>query len=146
MKKLLLITTILIFCYPIYGQCDQKLTFKSYKATEIKNNDFSEEISLEGTFTIDKDRLVMTLSANRQTQNLEAKILEIIVCEWTNYLQDGKTSYKTVMERGEKQVPTTIEIVSINGRTRLIMSSNPNSGNRMEFELTEINISDRESS
>ena len=144
MKKLVLLIFLFALCHISNAQCDKKVTFKIDKAREVKDNNFNQEMPVEATFIIDKSKIIITLLADGETHTMEGEITEVTTCEWTDYLQNGRTRYKVDLKDEKKDgiLKSIIEVESINGKTTITGSMESEANQKMEFNVAEYNITE----
>lgn len=138
MKPFILLISLFILCQVTYAQCDQSITFKCTKARGLKNGAIEKEMPMEATISLDSGRITLTASMNGETQTINGEIREITICEWKDFLKDGKTKYKAFMKKGDSDSENSfITIESENGYTKITFSSDPDTGSALQFDVAE---------
>lgn len=143
MKKLFLLLGFVTLSAISYGQCDQKITFKCNKGRFYKNGSYEQDLPIEATLSIDKGKITFIASLNGDAQTVEGEITEVSICEWTEYLKNGKTQYKAYMRRiNEEAENSIIEIESENGNIKITCGSNPDKGSKLQLDVAEYTIAE----
>lgn len=146
MKKLFLLIGLFAFFLFSYGQCDKKVTFKCKKGRFNKNGSFEQDLPLEATLSIDNGKITFIATLNGDAENVTGEISEVSICEWTEYLQNGKTQYKAYMRRVNGDAENSIiEIEGENGSIKITCASNPDTGSKLQLDVAEYTISEDES-
>jgi hypothetical protein len=140
MKKLLLLIILFTLSHIGYGQCDKKVTFKCSKVREFKNGTFGQEHPLEATISINNGKIFITALMNGETETVEGEIKEVSICEWTEYLKNGKTQYKVYMQKGNVGENSLITIESEDGKIKITGSPDPEAGSKLQFDVAEYSI------
>lgn len=143
MKKIFLLTALFISFHFTYAQCNRTVTFKCDKARDFKNGVINTERPMEATITIDSGKITLTATMDGQTETLEGEITEISVCEWKEFLVDGKTQYKAVLKKTNDQPQESIiDIVSENGNIKILFALASDTSNKLQFDVSEYKISE----
>lgn len=144
MKKLLLLTALLFISFHFtYAQCNKTVTFKCNKARDFKNGVLHTEMPMESTITIDSGKITLTATMNGETETLEGDITEITVCEWSEFLVDGKTQYKAVLKKTNDQPQeSVIDIVSENGNIKISLALASDTSNKLQVDVSEYKVTE----
>jgi hypothetical protein len=138
MKKLVLVLILFVLYQTGNGQCDKKVTFKCIKGRELKDGAAGQELPIEATLSFDNTKVTFAASFNGEIALVEGEITEVISCEWTDYLKNGKTQFKAYMTKpGRSAEKATIDIESENGTTRITLGSDPDTGAKMQLDVAE---------
>lgn len=141
MKKVILFVGLCVFFQIAYSQCDKKVIFKCSKARDFKNGSVGQEVSLDASISLDNNKIILTASMNGETETLESDITEVSVCDWPDFLKNGKARYKAMTKKGNGNVENSIiEIESDNGYTKITFSSDPDTGSKLQFDVAEYTI------
>jgi hypothetical protein len=141
MKKIFLLLPVVFFSLLSAAQCDKTVTFKCYKGREIKHGSAGQEMPVEVITSIDKGKINITLTMDRGTATMQGEITEVVTCEWSEYLQNGKTQYKaTVSKDGGAMEAALIEIESYNGQTKITFGSDPDTGSKLQLDVVDYTI------
>lgn len=145
MKKLFLLAVLFISAHLTYAQCDKKVTFKCDKGRDFKNGVVDTEMPLESIITIDSVKITLTATLNGQTETLEGEIAEVLLCDWTEFLVNGKTQYKAFIKKvNENQEASLVTITSVNGSTKISLSLISDEGKKVEVDVAEYKITEPE--
>ena len=143
MKKILLLLPFVFFGLLATAQCDKSVTFKCYKGREIKNGSAQQEMSFEMTLAIDHGRVNISMTMDRASSTIQGEITEVLTCEWTDYLHNGKTRYKgKVTPEGRSMQDAYIEIESTNGQTKISFSSTPEETSKLQFDVVDYTVAE----
>ncbi|WP_132051455.1 hypothetical protein [Pseudocnuella soli] len=143
MKKILLLLPFVFFGLFATAQCDKPVTFKCYKGRQFKNGSAKEEMPFEMTMTIDKGKMNIYMAMDRATSTIQGEITEVLTCEWTEYLHNGKTRYKgKVTPEGGSMQDAYIEIESTNGQTKISFSSTPDDTSKLQFDVVDYTVAE----
>lgn len=143
MKKILLLLPVILFGLFSAAQCDKSVTFKCYKGREIKYGSAQQEMPVEVNMSIDKGKINITLTMDRGTATLDGEITEVITCEWTEYLQNGKTQYKANISKDRSTTEEAlIDIESTNGQTKITFSSKPDDISKLQLDVSDYTITE----
>jgi hypothetical protein len=143
MKKIFLLTALFISFHFTYAQCNRTVTFKCDKARDFKNGVINTEMPMESTITIDSGKITLTATMNGQTETLEGEITEISVCEWKEFLVDGKAQYKALLKKTNDQPQESfIEIVSENGNIKISFALISDTSNKLQVDVAEYKITE----
>ena len=138
MKKLVLVLILFVLYQTSNSQCDKKVTFKCIKGRELKYGAAGQELPIEATLSFENTKVTFTASFNGEIASVEGEITEIVSCQWTDYLKNGKTQYKAYMTKpGQSSEKATIDIESENGATKITLGSDPDTGVRMQLDVAE---------
>lgn len=145
MKKLLLLTILFICFHFTYAQCNKSITFKCDKARDFKNGMIDTEMPMESIITIDSGKISLTATMNGQTETVEGEIAEVLLCDWKEFLVNGKTQYKAFIKKGnENPEASLVTIASENGVTKISLSLVSEEGKRLEVDVAEYKITEPE--
>ena len=145
MKKLLLLTVFFTSFYFSYSQCNKTISFKCDKARDFKNGMIDTEISMESIITIDSGKMTCTATMNGQTESLEGEIVEVLLCDWKEFLVNGKTQYKAFIKKGnENPEASLVTISSENAVTKISLSMVSEEGKRLELDVAEYKMTEPE--
>lgn len=143
MKKILLLLPFVFFGLLATAQCDKSVTFKCYKGREIKNGSAQQEMPFEMTLAIDQGKVNISMTMDRASSTIQGEITEVLTCEWTDYLHNGKTRYKgKVTQEGRSMQDAYIEIESTNGQTKISFSSTPDDTSKLQFDVVDYTITE----
>ncbi|RPD50907.1 hypothetical protein [Paracnuella aquatica] len=143
MKKILLLLPVILFGLFSAAQCDKSVTFKCYKGREIKYGSAQQEMPFEMTLAIDQGKMNIYMAMDRATSTIQGEITEVLTCEWTEYLHNGKTRYKgKVTPEGGSMQDAYIEIESTNGQTKISFSSTPDDTSKLQFDVVDYTITE----
>lgn len=143
MKTILLLAVLFASCQIAYAQCDKKIAFKCEKARSFKNGTVGQELPIYATISIENGKLNLTATVNGETETVEGEIKELVVCEWTEFLKNGRTQYKALASKGnENPERSIIDIESENGYTKITFSSDPDKGSKLQFDVSEYVITE----
>lgn len=142
MEKLLLLMALFTLSHLCFGQCDKKVTFKCNKVREFKNGTLGQEHPLEATIFVNNGKIIITASINGETETVEGEIKEISICEWSEYLKDGKTQYKVYMQKGNGGENSIMTIESEDGKIKITGSPDPETGAKVQFDVAEYTIAE----
>ena len=138
MKKLVLVLMLFVLYQTGKSQCDKKVTFKFTKGRELKNGAAGQEQPIEATLSFNNTKVTFTASFNGEMASAEGEITEVVSCDWTDYLRNGKTQYKAYMTKpGRSAEKATIDIESENGTTTITLGSDPDTGAKMQLDVAE---------
>lgn len=144
-KKLFLLFSLLPIHQISFGQCERTVTFKCYKGRELKNGSAEQDTPIEATLSISKGKFTLVLSMNGETATAEGEIKEVSICEWTDYLQNGRAQYKADVRKDNGSAENGIlEIESSNGNTKITCGSDPDTGSKLQLDVMEYTISEDE--
>ena len=138
MKTIILLVVLFTSSQMAYTQCDKKIAFKCEKARSFKNGIVGQELPIYATVSIENDKLILTATMNGETETVEGEIKELVICEWTEFLKNGRTQYKALASKGnENPENSIIDIESENGYTKITFSSDPDKGSKLQFDVSE---------
>lgn len=143
MKKIFLLTVLLTSFHFTYAQCNKKVTFKCDKARDFKNGSIHTEMPMEASITIDSSIITLTATMNGETETIEGEITEISVCEWTEFLVNGKAQYKALIKKGnESPQESVIDIVSENGNIQVSFALASDTWNKLQLDVAEYQVTE----
>jgi hypothetical protein len=145
MNKLIavLIFVFLLAVQTVSAQCDPKiLKLQSNKAKGLKTNEYPKELAMETVVAIDSVKIVLTGSFNGETETLEGDILEIISCKWSEYLKEGKTEYRIIVNKGGESMRSIMILESENGNTTLTFFEEDKSDTKLQLIITEYSVTE----
>ena len=141
MKKIILLVGLFMLYQITYGQCDKKITFKFNKLRVIKDGLAGQESPVEGTLSIDSGALILAVKVNEVFGVITGAIKEIVICDWSEFLKNGKAAYKALTKKeGQDTQNSFIVIESENGYTRITFGSDPDEGSRLQFDVAEYEL------
>jgi hypothetical protein len=141
MKKIFLLVPVVFFGLISAAQCDKSVTFKCFKGRSFNNGNAEQEMQIEVVTSIEKGKINVTLTMDRSTATVPGEITEVVSCEWTEYLHNGKTQYKAnVSKDGRATEAAIIEIESYNGQTKITFSSDPDTGSKLQLDVADYTI------
>ena len=143
MKKIFLLLPVVFFSLLSAAQCDKTVTFKCYKGREIKHGSAGQEMPVEVITSIDKGKINITLTMDRGTATVQGEIMEVVTCEWSEYLQNGKTQYKaTVSKDGGAMEAALIDIESYNGQTKITLGTEGDATSQLQLDVENYTIAE----
>ncbi|MEJ8842839.1 hypothetical protein WG954_10635 [Lacibacter sp. H375] len=143
MKKLFLLTALLVSYNFTYAQCDRTVTFKCDKARDFKNGVLNTEMPMESTITIDSSKITLTATMNGETETVEGEITEISVCDWKEFLVNGKAQYKALLKKANDQPQeSVIDVVSENGNIKISLALASDTSNKIQVDVAEYKITE----
>ncbi len=138
MKGIILFTLLFLYFQTIFAQCDKKVTFTCEKARSYKNGTLAQEKPINATISIDNWKFTLTATMNGRSDTVEGDITEVITCEWTGYLKNGRTRYKALIKHPDQDPENgSIDIESENGYTKITFGGNPVWGEGLQFDVSE---------
>ena len=145
MNKLLTVLSALLFLaiQTASAQCDPKIVkLQSNKARGLKTNMQAEELAMETVITIDSAKLVLTGSFKGETETLEGDIVEIVSCEWSEYLKNGKTEYRIVVDKDGQSMKSIMILESENGNTTITFFEEDKDDSKLQFVIHEYTVAE----
>lgn len=145
MNKLLTVLSALLFLaiQTASAQCDPKiLKLQSNKARGLKTNMQAEELAMETVITIDSAKLVLTGTFNGETETLEGDIVEIVSCGWSEYLKNGKTEYRIVVDKDGQSMKSIMILESENGNTTITFFEEDKDDSKLQFVIHEYTVTE----
>ncbi|RXK62767.1 hypothetical protein ESA94_07155 [Lacibacter luteus] len=145
MNKLFTVLSIVFFLAAqiVSAQCDPKvLKLQSNKARGLKTNMQAEELAMETVIAIDSVKIVLTGSFNGETETLEGNIVEVVSCEWGEYLKNGKTEYRIVVGKDGASMKSIMILESENGNTTLTFFEEDKTDTKLQFVISEYSITE----
>jgi hypothetical protein len=143
MKRLILLVGLFAFYQIIYGQCEKKVIFKCNKARDLKNGSIGQELPMDATISIDDWKIIITATINGETETIEGEIRDVSICKWADYLKNGKTQYKArTAKKNQNSENSIIDIESENGYTKITFGPDPETGSKLQFDVSEYTITD----
>jgi hypothetical protein len=145
MNKLIAVLSFvfLLAVQTVSAQCDPKiLKLQSNKAKGLKTNEYPKELAMETVVAIDSVKIVLTGSFNGETETLEGDILEIISCKWSEYLKEGKTEYRIIVNKGGESMRSIMILESENGNTTLTFFEEDKSDTKLQLIITEYSVTE----
>lgn len=145
MNKLLTVLLALLFLaiQTASAQCDPKIVkLQSNKARGLKTNMQAEELAMETVITIDSAKMVLTGSFNGETETLEGDIVEVVYCTWSEYLKDGKSEYRVIVNKGGESMKSIMVLESENGNTTLTFFEEDKADNKLQFDINEYTVTE----
>ena len=138
MKGIILLAVLFAFYQISYAQCDKKIAFKCEKARSFKNGTVGQELPIYATISIENGKIFLTATLNGESETAEGEITEVVTCEWTEFLKNGRTQYKAVIKKGNQNPENGImDIQSDNGYTKITFGSDPDTGSKLQFDVSE---------
>jgi hypothetical protein len=142
-KRSFLLAAILAINGLVHAQCSKTVVFKCYKGRELKDGIYGPELPVEATISLTKSTVVYKITMNGEIETMVGEINEIPICEWTDYLQNGRTRYKAGIKRDNQSAENAIiEVESQNGTTKIICSSDPETGTKLQLDVVEYTLTD----
>lgn len=143
MKKIFLLLPVVFFSLLSVAQCDKTVTFKCYKGREIKNGSAQQEVPFEVNMSIDKGKINITMAMDGNSATMDGEVKEVVSCEWTEYLQQGKTQYKANVNNGDGvTVAAIIEIESNNGQTKITLGTQGDATSQLQLDVENYTIAE----
>lgn len=141
MKKAILLAGLFAFGQNLYAQCDKPVTFTSNTARDFKNDRVRMELPVRATITLGNGLFKMTATFEEGTETVEGKIQEISVCEWEEYLKNGRSQYKVLAAKGQEGPQNgTVEIEGKDGSITITMHSDRFANAKLQFDVAEYSI------
>ncbi|HSC52652.1 MAG TPA: hypothetical protein VLC98_03475 [Phnomibacter sp.] len=138
MKTIILLVGVFVLHQISYAQCDKPITFKCNKARNLKSGNVGQELPIDATIEFKQDKMFLTATMNGQTETVEGKINEISICDWKDYLINGRSQFKALTKKGNANAEySTIEIKSDNGYTTVSFCADPDTGSILQFDVSE---------
>lgn len=138
MKRIILIVLLFSLYQITYGQCEKNITFKCLKARSIKAGLIAQELPMDATISIENGRFLLSAAVNGVTETVEGEINEVVICDWQDFMKNGRTQYKALTKKSnEGPQNSIIDIESENGYTRITCSSDPDTGSKLQFDVAE---------
>ncbi|OLY94448.1 hypothetical protein SAMN05444008_10150 [Cnuella takakiae] len=124
-----------------YCQCENAVAFKCNGGRELKNGVVGEELPFTATLSIAKRKVVFTATINGEANTVSRDIKDIPICSWTDFLQNGKAQYKADLRKEHGDMESAlITIESLNGKTKITCSSDPDTGTALQLEVVECTL------
>lgn len=140
MKNLILTALFGVLFLAAAGQCDKKATAKASTGYFVQEGN-RQPIPMEASLTFSKEKVLITIQAGGQSMNVTNTIVEVVSCEWKDFLKDGKAVYRASANKGSGDPePTTIRINAKDGKTTIYFGDDPDTNEGLELELKEINV------
>jgi hypothetical protein len=144
MRKLILLVGLFAFHQITYGQCEKKVILKSNNMRGLKYGSVTKEMAVEASISIDKEKIVLTASKDGMTETVDCEIKEVVICDWKEYLKDGKAQFKVLGKKGsENPTSSIVDIESANGYTKVTFGLDPDTtGSKLQFDISEYSITE----
>jgi hypothetical protein len=140
MKSVFLLLCLLLGTFT-FAQCDKTITFKSGKARDMLNGEAKSERAMNTTIVITKEKIFITTTLDGATETMEGEISEISSCDWLQVLQNGKSTLKAAIKKGNQgPLHSMVEVINDNGQTRITLRSDPDKGAALQFDVVEYTI------
>ncbi|GAA4744424.1 hypothetical protein [Flavisolibacter ginsenosidimutans] len=143
MRKTILLLGVFAFFQISHAQCDKKVAFKCSKIKQLKDGNVVRESPTDATVVFDNDKFLLTMTMQGETETVEGEINEISICQWKEYLKNGRTQYKALAKKENKNAEKSIiEIESDNGFTKITFGSDPDGGSKLQLDVAEYMIAE----
>jgi hypothetical protein len=122
MKRPVILLISACFCFlHAFSQCEKPVLFTSYKARIISNGTTGNTAVVKTTIEIRKGIILFTNTINSHEAGEKYMITGTPVCNWSGYLQNGKTKYEANSIQPDSPTPVKciVEIAGTAGNIKI---------------------------
>lgn len=138
MKLFLLTSLFATLSFYSHAQCDRSLILQSTNGRFVKGNDRQQDMILEATAQVSKEKIVFIISMNGKTSTI-TNTINSSSCDWQDFLVNGNTEYKVTTDKGDGHPEASvIRLISKNGKSTLYFGSDPDKKGGLELDVFEV--------
>ena len=135
-RSLLLFVITLVNGVFAFGQCEKKVTFTCNQAREIGGDSARKVINVDAVISIVNGTITLSSKINGEIKTVSGDILEVLVCNWTDYLQNGRAQYKAMIKKNDNyKQASTVTIESKGGYSKITFTNSQDSSSQLQFDV-----------
>jgi hypothetical protein len=122
MKQLIVLLGLSVFCITrSFSQCDKPVLFTSTSSRIISNGIIGNTAAHKTSIKIGKGTILFTSTIDGIQGVEKYTITATPLCNWSGYLQNGKTKYETNSTPPDSHTPVkcTVEIIGTGGTIKI---------------------------